>query len=751
MRNAVDLCPHHALWFAILATVFAAPFPLSAQEDGKAAAGQPEQPAAEGKKRQGRLVRIGLPITAGDDARIRTQIERTIEPLADQNPRHVLVLEFYTKRNAEQGEEEAYAQASEFGPAYELAKYLSELSRVQKIAYIPQRATGHAVLVAMACDEIHMAPDAVIGEAGVAEEGVVDAVRRSGYTVIFERRRTIPLAIALGMLDRELVVYRVETDAGREFVLGENLEAERQKKLFKGDPTVLIQRGQLGRFTGAEGRNLGFVKFLPRSREHLATELELPADALEEDPSFGDAWRTVLIPLDGAINHTRVSKAIRGIESEIASRDVNFVCVRIESGGGDSGQSERLANYLAELDPGRIRTVAYISGKARADAALVALACDHVVMRSGEDVVLGGEPEYEIGDNEIARIRESVRASLAPAKGRNWSLVAALIDPEIEIYRYTRQGERDTLVEFFSPEEAAERAKRDGQQWTQGELIKPAGTPFELTAERAKELHLVNHVVEDFNQFKAAYNITDDLAEPRSNWALDLVEALAHPGLAWLLLAIGFGAMYIELHTPGLGVAGFISGLCFLLYFWGQFLTGTAEWLEVLLFVGGVLCVLLELLVLPGFGIFGFGGAVMILASLVLASQTFVVPHSAYEVSEFRDSLMVVGLGIAGCLAIAFALRTVLPKTPLFGSVAVLPPEGEAAIAQRQREAIVDLGFLVGQQGTLTTPCTPAGIARFDDELIHVVSDGEFIARGAAVTVVEAHGNRVVVRSAETA
>ncbi|MEX2186433.1 MAG: NfeD family protein [Pirellulales bacterium] len=722
---------------------------LRAQDEPKAAAAdaKAENEPASGKKRLGRLVRIGLPIESGDDARIRSQIERAIEPLAEQTPRHVLVLEFYVKPNAERDRQEEYAQTSQFGPAYELAKYLSELSRVQKIAYVPTLATGHAVLVAMACDEIHMAADAVIGAAGVAEEGVVDPVRRSGYNVIFERRRTIPLAIALGMLDSNLVVYRVETDAGRDFVLAEDLPEFRKTHLVKGEPTAIIQRGQFGKFTGTEGRNLGFVKFLPRSREHLAAELELDAESLEEDPSLGDVWRTLLVRLEGTISQQLASKAIINIRREIAERDVNFVCVRIDSGGGSPADSEPLANYLASLDPGKVRTVAYIGSEARADAALVALACDHVVMQSGAK--LGGEADYKIEKREIELVREAVRTSLAPDKGRNWSLVASLIDPDIEIYRYTRQGERDVLVEYFSPEEAAEREDRDGQEWKRGEAIKPRGAPLEVDAALARQLHLANHVVEDFNQFKAIYNITDDLVEPQSNWATDLVEALAHPGLAWLLLAVGFGAMYIELHTPGLGVAGFISGMCFMVYFWSQFLTGTAQWLEVLLFFGGVLCVMLEILVLPGFGVFGFGGAVMILSSLVLASQTFIWPDSAYQMSEFRDSLMVVGLGIAGCIGMAVALRKVLPRAPFLGRVVLMPPEGDAAADIRQREAVVDLGFLVGQRGVMTTPCSPAGIARFDDELIHVVSDGDFIARGADVIVSEAHGNRVVVRVAD--
>lgn len=723
------------------------------EEPAKPDATQPENPApdnpAPGKKREGRLVRIGLPLVSGDDERLRSLIERTIEPLADQTPRHLLVLEFYIKPSAEKEKLEEFAQSSQFGPAYELAKFLSELSKVQKIAYIPERATGHAVLVAMACDEIHMAPSAVIGEAGIAEDGPIDAVRRSGYKTIFDRRRTIPLALALGMLDKELVVYQVDTDTGRDFVLAEDLEEFRTTHLVKGEPTAIIQRGQFGKFTGTEGRNLGFVKFLPRTREHLATELELPVEALEQDPSLGGEWRTMLVTIDGTIDHNTVGRVQDAISGEINRRDVNFVCVRIESKGGDPASSMALATFLAELDPTRVRTVAYIGGEARADAALVALACDHVVM-SGE-AKLGGESAFELDERQVTLVNQTVQSTLAPAKSRNWSLVAALVDPSVEVYRYTRQGERDVLVEYFSPDEAAEREQRDGQPWQRGEAIKRPGEPLELDGAQAKEFRLANHLVEDFNQFKTVYHITEELVEPKETWARQLLRALAQPGLAWLLLAIGFGAMYIEMHTPGVGVAGFVSGLCFLVYFWGQFLNGNAQWLEVMLFVGGVMCVLLELLVLPGFGIFGFGGALMIVSSLILASQTFYFPSTDYEMSEFRDSLMVVGLGMAGCVAIAIALRKVLPRAPLLGRVVLAPPEGDAAATIRQREAIVDLSFLVGQRGTMTTPCSPAGIARFDDELIHVVSDGDFIPRGAAVVAIEAHGNRVVVRLADRA
>ena len=93
-----------------------------------------------------------------------------------------------------------------------------------------------------------------------------------------------------------------------------------------------------------------------------------------------------------------------------------------------------------------------------------------------------------------------------------------------------------------------------------------------------------------------------------------------------------------------------MSMVCFLLFFWSQFLNGTAGWLEALLFIAGAFCLALEIFVMPGVGIFGFGGGALMLASLVLASQTFVLPSldNEYQLGKFQDSLFTVGGALVG-------------------------------------------------------------------------------------------------------
>ena len=143
-------------------------------------------------------------------------------------------------------------------------------------------------------------------------------------------------------------------------------------------------------------------------------------------------------------------------------------------------------------------------------------------------------------------------------------------------------------------------------------------------------------MVENFAQFKQYYGLENDPTLVEPGWADFLIQALASPGVAVLLLLIGGAALYIELHAPGIGIGGFVAAVCFLLFFWSRYLGGTAGWLEVTLFVAGVACLLLEVFVIPGFGIFGLGGGAMVLASLILASQTFILPQNDYQFDQLQ-------------------------------------------------------------------------------------------------------------------
>jgi membrane-bound ClpP family serine protease len=490
--------------------------------------------------------------------------------------------------------------------------------------------------------------------------------------------------------------------------------------------------------TGREARDAGVAAYLADDRSEVAQHLGLPRKALTVEPGLEGELRARMImvnrPLDAKLAETR----LRMMESALDER-VNFLCLWIDSPGGSVEAASKMASYLARLESDKVLTAAYVPSEARGTAALVALACDDVVMHP--DAVLGGG-EQSLNDEEVLDLVAVIDEEVAPRKSRSPSLLAAMFQKDLVVHQY--KNTRTGLEKFFTEAELADLADKD--DWQRGPLVSDLGEPLRVDGAEAEQLGLASTLVDNFEEFKQEYGLLNDPALSEPTWADDLIRALASPGLAWLLLMIGLVGIYTEVQMPGIGIGGFIAAVAFTLYFWSNFLEGTAGALEIVLFLVGVSCLVLEVFVIPGFGIFGLGGGVMILVSLVLASQTFVLPSTSGEVRELRDSLLVVGGAVVGLVGSAMVMRRFLPHTPLFNRLMLAPPEGEAREQIAQREALADYRDLLGQQGTTTTQLTPSGKAQFGDELVDVITDGDLVPVNTQIEVVEVHGNRVIVQ-----
>ena len=669
------------------------------------------------------MVPVRLPLTGTRDTQVEAAVLRSLGRLRDAAPeRGTLVLRF----DAVDGEA---AGGSDFGRALELARFLADdrLAGVKTVAWLPEGATGHAVLVALACDEIAMPAEAVLGPATGASDRPDEAVK-TAYRLTAARRRTIPPAVAEAFADSAARVVRASTDDGEQFVGEAELDDLRKRAaVIDVEP---LQPSPLA-FDGRRGRELGFVRVLARSPAELARGIGVAERDLVADPALDGGWRPALVSLTGAVGPEAVARLQARIERAIADGS-NFIWLRIESAGGAPEQSLVLANWLSGLDPTSVKTVAYVPQEARGDAALVALACDELVMHPG--ATIGGEGAASIAGRRADSIVAAWRGGVAKLRDRSWSLPAALVVPGITVHRAEEQG--SGRIEFFSEAELAARADRDS--WRLGPVI---GTgPFALDGRRAEELALAAHVVDDAEGLRKAYGIEGRVAVAEPGWADRLLEALASPSLAWLLLMIGAAGLYIELKTPGIGFGGFVSMVAFIVYFWSQYLNGTSGWLEVMLFIAGVICVAAEIFVLPGFGVLGLGGGLLVIASIVLASQSFVLPVNEYQIRQMQWSLIGILGAAAGVATLGILLRRWLPSTPILRNVVLEPPEDAGPDDA--------LDELVGRIGTTTTRLAPAGKARLGDSVRDVASDGPLIEPGTAVRVVGVRGGRVIVHPA---
>ncbi len=495
----------------------------------------PKPPAANAaadasQKRLAWLFRIDLPITGRTSEDLREPIRKAIETAEGEKARPVLIFEF-----AHSKEEADYARQTLIGSAFDLANFLSSdvVSRARTVAYLPQTVEGHAVLAVLACDEIVMAPDAELGPA-VAEAGGSDLPAVvADYRAIVTRRKKFLEDVAVKLADPAQELLKVETDkGGAQYVTREHLDALKKTETLVGQPATLFAAGEPARFSGTDARRKGFIEHLAANRGDLVRTLDL-SEAIRAEVQVAGSYRAKRVDIRGLIEAGMAAEVQRMIKAAIRDSDVNFICLWIDSAGGNPVESMELATFLA-TDPqlSTVQTVAYVPEKARADAALIALACNEIAMLSG--ATLGGEGDYIFSADETRMVVEGLHGpnGILSHKGRSWSVAAAMFDPRLAVYRCTRGN----LTAYFCDEELAkqqEDAAREGGPgpWKKWEaLAKPAlARPLWLSGENAG-LYLPGiRKVESRTEFLRLYNLTRDpeLLEP--TWVETLVGA---PGLA---------------------------------------------------------------------------------------------------------------------------------------------------------------------------------------------------------------------------
>jgi len=536
------------------------------------------------------------------------------------------------------------------------------------------------------------------------------------------------------MLDPALTVTEVQlVGGGVRYATGTELDALRKDAKVWKERTI-IPAGELGKFTGRQLRlEFGFASHLVADRKQLGEALGMAAESIVDIGAASATWVPMRVDVHGRITDRLVDESIRAIQRGIQKRHVNLIFISIDSPGGAAEPASRLLNALTRFDPAKVRTVSFVVGRALSVAAPIALLCDETYVAPAAK--LGGPGDAFLDAAVVRDLTESLRAA-AVAKGRDWSLPAAMVDPKLEVYRYRREGTGE--IRYFCAAQLT--AQKDPDLWQRDAAVQTANG---ITAAEAKRLRLARDVADNLQAVAMRYHIDTPLETERPNTLISSIERLAmQPWFARTLLFIAFFALISEASAPGLGVAGFISGVCFLLFFWSQFLSGTAGWLEVLLFGGGLVCLGLEVFVIPGFGIFGVGGIIMVLTSIVLASQTFIIPRNAYQIDQLPNSLASMLTACGGVIAALWILRRILPDAPMLRRLMLNPPDTEEIEAV---EKLVDWSHLEGKPGVTVTQLTPSGKAQFGDEIIDVISDATLVPRGTRVIATEVHGNHVLV------
>jgi membrane-bound serine protease (ClpP class) len=411
------------------------------------------------------------------------------------------------------------------------------------------------------------------------------------------------------------------------------------------------------------------------------------------------------IPISGTIEHGLAPFVERAMR-EAREAGAAAVYLDIDTPGGRIDAAERIADAIRETD---IDVFAFVNPRAYSAGALIALASDGIYMRPG-GVIGAATPVDASGTKGSEKIVSAMRAefrALAEEHGVDPRVAEAMVDESIEIPGVVAEGRLLTL--------------------STGEAITLGFARGEVSNEAAL-LSAVGH--------SGARVVT-----PSINWAESLVRFLTNPIVAPLLLSLGMLGLVMELKAGAFGLGGLVSLGALGLFFGSNLLLGLAGWEELILLGAGIVAIAVEVFIIPGFGVAGVVGLLMIGASVVMAMLGNIPTFG-----DVTTAVAVLGSALVITLAVFYAWFRHLPSSNRFAGLLLkksLDKEGGFISAPERTD-------LIGQVATTVTDLRPAGTARIGDERIDVVSEGEFIASGSSVRVLRAEGYRLVVREAES-
>ena len=404
-----------------------------------------------------------------------------------------------------------------------------------------------------------------------------------------------------------------------------------------------------------------------------------------------------VVAVDGVINAGMAHRVRRAVD-EAHSNGASVLLLDIKTNGGVVDDANDIKDALRTSG---LTTIAYVSDRAWSAGALISLACDKIYMAPGssigaaEPVLIGAGSTQPAGEKAISAVKAEFE-SLAEAHHRNPQIAAAMVDPSLDLPGIKPKGKLLTL----SAKDAVDRKFVDGMADTQIAALELAGV------RGARVLTTEPTLGERIAQF-----VTD-------------------PVVSGILLTIGFLGLFIEMQTLHM-VAGIIGIAALALFFGGHIIAGASNWVILALFALGVLALLFELHVLPGHGISGLIGSLLILASIVLAfGAAFWLTGIIYTFAALAIAIVI----------FLFTLRW-LPESAFVRRLAF----AGAQTAGTGYVTSQSFGDLVGKHGVAQTYLRPAGVAVIDGVRYQVQTPGDFIPAQTRIVVTRVEGATIFV------
>ena len=390
----------------------------------------------------------------------------------------------------------------------------------------------------------------------------------------------------------------------------------------------------------------------------------------------------------------------------------DYVVIDMDTYGGVLTDAKEIVDLIMDF---KKPIWVYINSDAASAGALISIACDSIYMSPGATIgaatVVEGAGGEAAPDKYQAYMRGIMRAT-AEKNGRNPRIAEGMVDERIVIDSIKQEGR----VITFTTSEALKYGYCEAQ--------------VESIEEILKRNKIENYEISTF----------------RLGTIEKIIAFALNPFISGLLILVIIGGIYFELQTPGIGFPLFAAVTALVLYLIPYYLNGLADYWEIIALFIGVILIIAEIFVIPGFGVAGVLGITLTVVSLIL-----IMLNNDFFNFEF------VPLGdIVVASAVAFG--------GLAGGMAVLFFGGARLVQSKafQRMALIDSqesskGYTVnmltksmnGKTGTAYTVLRPSGKVMIDDQLFDAFTRGDYVEKGDAIIVIESEGVTLKVKRAQ--